>query len=852
MTRTRRTVEISDALWEALELMSREMSVDRDSLVNQALFTFARFNGYVTPGSVAPHAQAAAPGPSATAAPAVAQPLASPPNAVRRVQEEPPAPAPSEELPPGGRMATGSMAAVSSAPPPASTPPSPPPAMTESPAPELSPAPTTDPQAVAQTGSNPTMQQPAQPAAQTGANEEEEPVEPPEDESLDDGLDELPENGAIEWKVPPFILADKAVALVKGTVKGHDFQGSVQAFDKKGALLRTLELGGSVEDERVEAVLVHEVREPKAWKQLSQQLAKENHIGESTLALIRAVGAGEVLQTLNAWLTEHTIVRSERAALERAQKAGYVLSNMNRFGAPPARKASYLVEELLQGAFPASILRELAIDQDQYASSRAAGDLIRAAKALNPDDKPYYAYTQALIEMSLGNPDASRVCADELRERSEEQADFLTTYLHGLFPKFGFWAGEDGITSLELEVEAAAPARKLADFRNAILKAALRVKSIRDHLLALVPAETPWLPPPVDALLARGKVTLTDEEQVGLEDWQLKSIPQLMRFMRNEWSRLTWLCWLAGLEAVGVPTATSKPRSPSIVHRALGLRLHLFRLRDEDTGIEDGFEAEDQEDARRVSTIAWCDTTPVEIDGANATELAIPEVEAALAAVEWATNAESPSPFAAAAGDDDEDEGDEEEGDGDEGDEGDDEGDAEGGEAAEDGAGAEGGEDEDEGERPDAEQPAAAAAEDSEVPEPVATAPSAGTALQPAVEVTGDGEDGPSEPAERTAIVRPSGRKIWVLRENHETIELVGLRFTVGRDPRCEIAIASPRVSREHAAILVDADTVLVTDLNSSNGTFFNGERVMRHVVNDGDVVQFGNEKVTFRFTEPE
>lgn len=841
MTRTRRTVEISDALWEALELMSREMSVDRDSLVNQALFTFARFNGYVTPGSVAPHAQAAAPGPSATAAPAVAQPLASPPNAVRRAQEQPPAPTPAEELPPpGGRMATGSIAAVSSPPQPASTPPSPPPVMTEAPAPELSsPAPTTDPQTVAQTGSNPTMQQPAAPAAQTGANEEEEPVEPPEDENLKDGLDDLPENGAIEWKVPPFILADKAVALVKGTVKGHDFQGSVQAFDKKGTLLRTLELGGEVQDERVEAVLVHEVREPKAWKQLSQQLAKEGHIGEATLALIRAIGAGEPLQTLNAWFPEHTIVRSERAALERAQKAGFVLSNMNRFGAPPPRKASYLVEELLQGAFPASICRELAIDQDQYASSRAAGDLIRAAKALNPDDKPYYAYTQALIEMSLGNPDAARVCADELRERSEEQADFLTTYLHGLFPKFGFWAGEDGVTSLELEVEATPPARKLADFRNAILKAALRVKTVRDHLLALVPAETEWLPPSVDALLTRGKVTLSDEEQVGLEDWQLKSIPQLMRFMRNEWSRLTWLCWLAGLDAVGVPTATSKPRAPSIVHRALGLRLRLFAIKSEETSLEEGVEAADQEDARRVSTIAWCDTTPEEIDGANASELAIPEVTAALAAVEWAANAEVASPFVEAAGEDDEAE-DDEEGDGEEGED----------EEADDQEQAEGGDDEAE-ERPEAEEPQAPEEEqERDVPEPVATAPSANTMQQPAADP--GGEDGPSEPAERTAIVRPSGRKIWVLRENHETIELVGLRFTVGRDPRCEIAIASPRVSREHAAILVDADTVLVTDLNSSNGTFFNGERVMRHVVNDGDVVQFGNEKVTFRFTEPE
>ncbi|MBE2250288.1 MAG: FHA domain-containing protein, partial [Myxococcus sp.] len=114
MTRTRRTVEISDALWDALELMSREMSVDRDALVNQALFTFARFNGYVTPGAVAPHVRPP-PGPTATAVPPVAQPLASPPSAVRRSAEPPPAPAiaaPPDEQLDAPRLATGGVAAV--------------------------------------------------------------------------------------------------------------------------------------------------------------------------------------------------------------------------------------------------------------------------------------------------------------------------------------------------------------------------------------------------------------------------------------------------------------------------------------------------------------------------------------------------------------------------------------------------------------------------------------------------------------------------------------------------------------------------------------------------------------------
>lgn len=832
-------MEISDALWDALELMSREMSVDRDSLLNQALFTFARFNGYVTPGSVAPHANAAAPQPSASAVPPVALPLASPPNAVRRAAELAPpvpesAPAPDVQNP---RLATSSVNAVPAADP---TPPDVRPAESAPPPEPLGATPSTDPDALAPTAASATI--PATESteglarsapATTGADD----AEPAEDEELDDGLDALPENGEVEWKVPRFILADKAVATVKGTVKGRDFQGAVQLLDQRGAVLRTLELGGSVEDSRVEAVLVNETRDAKAWTQLAQQLAKERHVGEATLAMLRAAGSGEALESVRSWLEAHTLVRRERAALERAQKATFVLSNMNRFGAPPPRKASYLVEEVLQGAYPASICRELAIDQDQYASSRAAADLIRAAKLLNPDDKAYYAYTQALIEMSLGHPDASRVCADELRESSEEQATFLTTYLNGLFPKFGFWPGDDALSSLELQVEAQAPARKLADYRNAIQKTALRLKTLREHLLALVPPETEWLPPSLDGLLAKSKVTLAEDEGVGLEEWQERSIPQLLRFVRNEWARLTWLCWLAGLDAVGLPSATSKPRSPTVVARALRLRLALFELKAEDTALEEGIDEADLEDARLVSTITWCDTTPAEIDGANAAELAIPETAAVITAFDWAASAEVASPFAAAdAADEDEDEDEDDEVEDDEA-----EGDGQDG-------GEDAGDEADEADERSEARPEAV----SEAREPTADEPAAAERpAEPVARAPSGDDDAPPEPAERTAIVRPSGRKIWVQRQSGEVVELAGLRFTVGRDPRCEIVIASPRVSREHAAILVDEETVLVTDLNSSNGTFFNGERIMKHVVNDGDVVQFGNENVTFLLTDP-
>ncbi len=841
MTRTRRTVELSDALWDALELMSREMSVDRDSLMNQALFTFARFNGYVTPGAVAPHARPA-PGAPATSVPPVAQPLASPPGAVRRTQAAAPPPAaqpeperaqkPDDHQP---RMATGSIVAVTAArpakppPPPGEPPPpplTPPTAKADTNAPN-DPAPT-PPSANAAAIAAPAPTPPS--PAPTGAVDD---AEPPEGEVLADGLDSLPENGAVEWKVPRHVLADPAVTLVKGTVKGRDFQGPVQLFDASGNLLHRLELGTAIDDARVESVLVHEVREPKPWKQLSQELAKENHFGEATLALVRAVGAGDLVQTLTTWLSQHTLVRTERAARERAQRASIVLSNMNRLGAPPPRKAAYLIEELLQGAFPALILRELAIDQEQFASSRAAADLIRCAKAIDASNKPLYARTQARIEMSLGNPDAARVCADELRERSGEQADSLTTHLNGLFPEWGFWPAKDPISSIELEVEAAPSVRKLADFRNAIQKSALRLKSIQERLETLVPAGTKWLPPSIDALLARGKVALNDDESLEFEEWQESSIPQLLRFAHNEWARLTWLCWLAGLDAVSLPSATSKPRSPSVVARGLSLRRHLFTLKAEETTLEEGFEAADLDDARLVSTLAWLDTTPTEIDAANASELGVPELDAILEAFSWAIDDEVDSPFGAAEEDADEEDGEEAAEQGDDGSESDE---SATGEAPDDG--------------PDAVKPQAEAA-----------SPEARSALGGADEAEseepsreyGAADEGGDEPApaDRTNIVRPSGRTIWIQREGHDTLELSGLRLSVGRDPRCEIVIASPRVSREHAAILVDEETVLVTDLNSSNGTFFNGERIMKHTVSDGDVVQFGNEKVTFRFTDP-
>jgi len=45
--RTPRTLLIPDHLWESFAAMASEMGADRDALVNQALYTFARLNGFL-------------------------------------------------------------------------------------------------------------------------------------------------------------------------------------------------------------------------------------------------------------------------------------------------------------------------------------------------------------------------------------------------------------------------------------------------------------------------------------------------------------------------------------------------------------------------------------------------------------------------------------------------------------------------------------------------------------------------------------------------------------------------------------------------------------------------------------
>ncbi len=50
--KTSRTLIVADHLWEAFSTMAVEMGSERDALINQALYTFARLNGFLLPADL--------------------------------------------------------------------------------------------------------------------------------------------------------------------------------------------------------------------------------------------------------------------------------------------------------------------------------------------------------------------------------------------------------------------------------------------------------------------------------------------------------------------------------------------------------------------------------------------------------------------------------------------------------------------------------------------------------------------------------------------------------------------------------------------------------------------------------
>ncbi len=68
----------------------------------------------------------------------------------------------------------------------------------------------------------------------------------------------------------------------------------------------------------------------------------------------------------------------------------------------------------------------------------------------------------------------------------------------------------------------------------------------------------------------------------------------------------------------------------------------------------------------------------------------------------------------------------------------------------------------------------------------------------------------------------------------------------IGRSASAHVCLEDATVSRRHAILMREADTVRVLDDRSLNGVFVNGQRVGARELGDGDVLQIGRHELRF------
>ena len=74
-------------------------------------------------------------------------------------------------------------------------------------------------------------------------------------------------------------------------------------------------------------------------------------------------------------------------------------------------------------------------------------------------------------------------------------------------------------------------------------------------------------------------------------------------------------------------------------------------------------------------------------------------------------------------------------------------------------------------------------------------------------------------------------------------------RFIIGRGKQTsDLTIKDPNVSRQHAMIEFLTGQYYIVDMGSTNGVEYNGQRVQRKVISDGDTFKVCDHELRFSF----
>lgn len=87
----------------------------------------------------------------------------------------------------------------------------------------------------------------------------------------------------------------------------------------------------------------------------------------------------------------------------------------------------------------------------------------------------------------------------------------------------------------------------------------------------------------------------------------------------------------------------------------------------------------------------------------------------------------------------------------------------------------------------------------------------------------------------QTAVLIPQDEEYTELNLQPGTLD-------IGRAAGNHIRLDDPTISQYHARIITYFHESFLIDLSSEGGSFLNGERVIKHSLQQGDLIQLGNQ----------
>jgi hypothetical protein len=107
----------------------------------------------------------------------------------------------------------------------------------------------------------------------------------------------------------------------------------------------------------------------------------------------------------------------------------------------------------------------------------------------------------------------------------------------------------------------------------------------------------------------------------------------------------------------------------------------------------------------------------------------------------------------------------------------------------------------------------------------------------------------PPPPPGRAAAPGAAGAKLTISYQG-EAFPVTKDRFIIGRGKQSsDLTIKDPNVSRQHAMIEFSNGQYYIVDMGSTNGVEYNGQRVQRKVISEGDAFRVCDHELRFTFS---